>query len=73
MRTPKSKAFATRLPPHDAQRLGLVVEKTEETDSAVARRAIRYYLDKNPDEIPELYPADSGARFIEEMLEDHRA
>ncbi len=73
MRSRKSKAFATRLPPHDAQRLELIVEKTGETDSSVVRRAIRYYLDENPDEIPELYPADSGARFLEEMLEDHRA
>ena len=73
MRSRKSEAFATRLPPHDAQRLNAVIEKTGESDSAVVRRAIQFYLSKNPDEIPELYPENSSARFIAELLEDHRA
>jgi predicted DNA-binding protein len=73
MRSRRSEAFATRLPERDAQRLEAVVKQTGETDSAVLRRAVQFYLNKNPDEIPELYPAESGARFIAELLEERRA
>jgi predicted DNA-binding protein len=65
----QTRAFATRLPAPEAERLEAVVEETNQTKSAVVRRAIRYYLEQNPDRARVLFPEDSLDRLMTEMLE----
>ena len=65
-----TKAFATRLQRTDARQLETAVEALGETESQVVRRVLLYYLDRNPDDVPALSPADSPQRFMTEMMEE---
>jgi|GEM_PF-2214572 metal-responsive CopG/Arc/MetJ family transcriptional regulator len=65
-----SRAFATRLPSEDARQLESIIEATGQSRSDVVRRAIRFYLDRNPDRVPELYPEGSVDRMMAEMGEN---
>lgn len=69
MRSKPSKAFATRLPAEEAQRLETVIESTGKSRAEIIRRAVRYYLAENPDEIPAVYPTGSMNRFWAELME----
>jgi predicted DNA-binding protein len=64
MPTQNSKAFATRLPADEAERIEAAVEQTEQTKSAFIKRAVRYYVIKNPDDIAVLYPKHSIHRLL---------
>ena len=67
MRSRTSKAFATRLPATEAEQLEAAIEKTGQSKSMFVRRAIRFYVSRNPDEIAVLYPEDSVGRFMTEL------
>lgn len=69
MRSQPSTAFATRLPREEAQRIEAAIERTGQTRAEFVRAAIRDYLQRNPREIPELYPEESHARFIAEITQ----
>lgn len=47
----ETKAFATRLPAKEANRILEAVEETNWSRSKVLERALLYYLDENPDNI----------------------
>ena len=64
-----STAFATRLPSEEARQLESIIEATGQSQSDVLRRAIRFYLDRNPDGVPALYPEGSVERMMAEMEE----
>jgi len=67
MENPSSKAYATRLPSAEVEQLEEALEETEQSQSEFVRRAIRYYVSKNPDEITVFYPENSVGRFIAEL------
>lgn len=67
MGEPSSKAYATRLPATEVEQIEVAIEETEQSKSEFVRRAIRYYVSKNPDEIAVLYPENSVSRFIAEL------
>ena len=67
MDTPSSKAFATRLPATEAESLDKALEETGQSKAEFVRRAIRYYVSKNPDDIMVLYPKNSVGRFMAEL------
>lgn len=67
MRSHTSKAFATRLQATEAEQFEAVLEETGQSKSELVRRAIRYYVSKNPDEITILYPENSVSRFMAEL------
>lgn len=67
MGEPSSKAYATRLPATEAEQLEAALEETGLSTSELVRRAIRYYISKNPDEFTVLYPENSVSRFMAEL------
>ncbi len=67
MRSQSSRAFATRLPPRRADRLEAAIEETGSTQAELVRRALVYYINRNPDEIAALYSNESVGRFIRNM------
>ena len=69
MNSETTRAFATRLPSSEAELLEAAVKETDLTRSTVVRRAIEYYLKKNPDRIRVLFPEDSLDQLMTEMLE----
>jgi len=69
MRSQPSTAFATRLPREEAERIVTAIERTGETRSEFVRAALRYYIERNPRQIPDLYPEESHARFIAELTQ----
>jgi len=70
MRDRTSKAFAARLPAAEAAEIETALEETGQLRSEFVRRAIRYYIDQNPDEIAVLYPQNSINRFMTELGEN---
>lgn len=64
METESTKAFATRLPAEEAEVLDEVVAEIGLTRSAVVRKAIRFYLVKNPDNATALTPEDFTGQMI---------
>ena len=64
-----SQAFAGRLPVDEAERFKAAVEESNRTKSDLVRRAIQYYVSKNPDHLETLYPDDSLERFTLELME----
>lgn len=52
MVTGETEAFATRLPAKEAERVVEAVEQTDWTKASLLKRALQYYIDENPDEIP---------------------
>lgn len=67
MGEPSSKAFATRLPATEVEQIEAALEETGQSKSEFIRRAIRYYISKNPDGITVLYPENSVSRFMAEL------
>ena len=67
MRSESTKAFATRLPTTEAELLEQAIDETDWTQSILVRRAVRYYISKNPDGITVLYPENSVSRFMAEL------
>jgi metal-responsive CopG/Arc/MetJ family transcriptional regulator len=67
MGDPSSKAYTTRLPATEAEQLEAALEETDQSRSELVRRAIRYYLSKNPDEITVLYPENSVSHLMAEL------
>lgn len=53
-----TEPFATRLPRDEAKQLKRALEQTGRNQSAHLARAIRYYHQENPDEIPALHRDD---------------
>lgn len=66
MRDRPMEAFATRLPASDADVVNAVIDETDLTDSQILRRAIRYYLRENPDNIGQL----NAQEFVDQILAD---
>lgn len=62
-------AFATRLRATEAERLEAAIEETDWSKATIVRRAVRYYIRKNPDRILALYPENSTERFLMEMMD----
>ena len=62
-----TEAFATRLHDTEAEQLEAALEETGKSKSEFVRRAIQYYISKNPDEIVVLYPKSSVNRFMAEL------
>ena len=52
MVTGETEAFATRLPAKEAERVLEAVEQTDWSRATLLERALRYYIDGNPDDIP---------------------
>lgn len=67
MGEPSSKAYATRLPATEVEQIEAALEETKQSKSEFVRRAIQYYVSKNPDEITVLYPEGSVSRFMAEL------
>lgn len=67
MSSNSSEAFATRLPTDEAEQLTTIIEATDQTEAEVVRRALRDYIERNPDEIPEVHPEGSMKRFWTDM------
>jgi hypothetical protein len=67
MRARSSEAFATRLPAQEAEQIEAAIEDTSWSKSDFVRHAIRYYVTRNPDDIPALYPDHSINRMLAEM------
>lgn len=67
MRSHSSEAFATRLPAQEAEQIEAAIEDTGWSESDFVRYAIRYYVTRNPDDIPALYPDNSINRLLAEM------
>jgi predicted DNA-binding protein len=70
MGTQPSKAFATRLSAAESEQLEAALKETGQSESEFVRRALRYYVSKNPDEIIALYPENSVNRFIAKLGHD---
>ncbi|SFR58378.1 ribbon-helix-helix protein, CopG family [Halogeometricum limi] len=64
-----SRAFAGRLPVDEAKLFEAAVEESNRTKSDLVRRAIQYYVSKNPDRLEVLYPDDSLERFTLELMD----
>ncbi|SFR53420.1 Ribbon-helix-helix protein, copG family [Halogeometricum rufum] len=64
-----SRAFAGRLPVDKAELFEAAIEESDNTKSEMVRRAIQYYISKNPDRIEVLYPNDSLERFTLELMD----
>jgi predicted DNA-binding protein len=58
MRSNRSKAFATRLQTSEAEQLEAALDETGQSKAEFVRRAIQYYISRNPDEITVLYPRE---------------
>ena len=52
MVTGETEAFATRLPTKEAERVLEAVEQMDWSRATLLERALRYYIDENPDDIP---------------------
>lgn len=64
-----TKAFATRLSATEAAHIEKAIDDTGWTRADFVRRAIRYYVAKNPDHIAALSPANSLEEFVTELTE----
>lgn len=64
-----TEAFATRLPGTEAAKIEQVIDDTSWTRADFVRRAIRYYMAKNPDHITALPPTNSLEEFVTELTE----
>ena len=64
-----SRAFAGRLPADEAELFEAAIEESNNTKSEMVRRAIQYYVSKNPDHIEVLYPDGSFERFTMELMD----
>jgi predicted DNA-binding protein len=71
MRARSSEAFATRLPAQEAEQIEEAIEDTGWSKSDFVRHAIRYYVSRNPDDIPSLYPDHSISRLLAEMEDEY--
>jgi len=69
MRNCTSQAFATRLSAREAEQVEAAIEETGQTRSEFVRRAIRYYVSQNPEQIVVLFPENSVNRWIAELGE----
>lgn len=69
MRSEPTKAVATRLSAAEAELLEEATAEVDWTTANLVRRAIRYYVEKNPDDIVVLHPEDSLERFVTELME----
>lgn len=67
MRSKPTRPFATRLPAQQADLVDAAIEETESTQSDFLRRALEYYVRRNPDDIQALYPDDSALGIIRDM------
>ena len=61
------RAFSTRLPAEDADRLKAAVEETDTNRSDFLRRVVEYYLEKNPDQLEALSPDELTERMIADL------
>lgn len=62
----KTEAFATRLQAKEADKLVEAVEQTDWTRATLLERALRYYIDENPDEIPAFRDGHGQDGLLEE-------
>lgn len=69
MESKSTKAFATRLPATEAAHIEKAIDDTGWTRADFVRRAIWYYVAKNPDHIAALSQADSLEEFVTELTE----
>lgn len=67
MRSRSSTAFAARLPAGEADQVEEAIEQTGWSQSKFVRRALQYYISRNPDDIPALYAEFSVNRLLAEM------
>lgn len=51
MVTGKTEAFATRIPAKQAEQVVEAVEQTDWSRATLLERALRYYIDENPDDL----------------------
>ena len=58
MTSKTSEAFAGRLPADEAALLKAAIDESNETESEIVRRALRFYIRKNPDYLKALRPPD---------------
>ncbi|MDS0297775.1 hypothetical protein NDI76_03380 [Halogeometricum sp. S1BR25-6] len=58
MTSKTSEAFAGRLPADEAALLKAAIEESAETESEIVRRALRFYIRKNPDYLKALRSPD---------------
>jgi hypothetical protein len=59
----ETTAFATRLQAEEAELVEEAIEATDDNQSAFVRRALEYYIHRNPDNIEVLSPDHSLERF----------
>lgn len=67
MRSKPTRPFATRLPAQQADRLDAAIEETSSSTSEFLRRAIDYYIRRNPDDISALYSDDFVLGILRDM------
>ena len=56
MTSRETEALATRITVEEAEHVREVVEHTSLSKSDLLARALRYYMDENPDEMPAFHP-----------------
>lgn len=67
MTTGETEAFATRLPAAEATRVREAIDETDLSKSDLLARALRYYVEQNPDEIPAFRPNAQATGPLEEI------
>lgn len=60
----ESTAFATRVSAEEAERIEAALEQRGATQSEFVEAALRYYMEKNPDDIPALRAESENNRPI---------
>jgi hypothetical protein len=64
-----TKAFATRVAASEAAQLEDALDETDWSKSDLVRRAIQYYVERNPDDIQAFYADGSLGEFVAELVE----
>jgi len=67
MESGRTEPVAGRVPLEQAELLEQSVDEQDCTKAELVQRAVEYYIDRNPDEIPAFFPEDSLAAFAEEL------
>lgn len=62
------RAFATRLPEDEATLIEDALDETDQQATDLLRRALKYYVQENPDRIGAFYPDGSLEEFWAELL-----
>jgi len=71
MTLPPTEAFATRLPAEQADQIEAAIKETETTRSDLLRRAVEYYIHRNPGDVAVFYSEGSINRLLAETGEDY--